>query len=300
MSDRQQRGPWWARDTARTSTVLTWTWRSSVTVLVIGLIGLGGLGAILVGPRTPEKSPWVQMGNEYGVSIRPSVDALAARCGPIYTVQDPPQWVEGQVGTVPDVDEDGNPIKLGYISTVPFYGPMSETGVDTSNGKVAWSRKDTDIPRPEQVLRNLYDGWMVAYYSPFMPGPKIEQLMKYAEENRDLKMLVVPWPGDREAIPNRKMIAYATWGSTQQCVDLLNRQVQNFREFSPASAAPGPQGETPRELTYEDIPLAVLDPDRKGTVTGSSASPSPSPSPDPTGSPNPANSPTAEPQAAAS
>jgi hypothetical protein len=245
--------PWWSQGAPKKSIARSWTLGSTfVVTVVIGII-TAGLGTVIVGFQAPKVKDW-----EWGQEYRASINALASGCGPIYTISDA-AYLSRQVGSVPESDIEGNPIALNYVSTVPFAGTMYELGVDTGK-QTTWNPGEPSAPRVEKVLRSLYDGWMVAYYSQDATENQKDSLIFTAQNQPELKMMVVPWPKDRAKIPQNRNVAYAVWGATQQCANVLVSQIREFREAFPISGAPGFNGLVPRSLTFAETGLQILDP----------------------------------------
>lgn len=253
INSMESNSPWWGKGATKKSITHNWTLGStSVVVVVFGII-TAGLGAVIVGFQAPTVKDW-----EWGQEYRASVSALASGCGATYTISNK-AYLDKQVGTVPEADKKGNPIALNYVSTVPFAGTMYEQGVDTTE-QTTWNPGEPSVPRVEKVLRNLYDGWIVAYYSQDATANQKDSLIFLAQNEPELKMMVVPWPKDRAKIPQNRNVAYATWGATQQCTNVLASQIRDFREAFPASGAPGYNGANPRPLTFKETGLQILDP----------------------------------------
>jgi hypothetical protein len=249
-SDNDARIPWWAdRPEAPPRTRRARQIRTAIGLGVAISASAVAASVILVGPSTAQtfESP-------LGTATRPSLTALAAGCGPQYQVTKSPS----RVGTWPDVDANGDPLRPAHSTVVPVQGVMSTNPADAMG--TTWLLDTAEPPpTPEQVLRSLWSGWMVAYVTADAPTGTDQALAAMSRRDPALKMLVVPWPTDRDRLPNRKTIALATWANVQECTAFSAEVVREFRAAHPSVDAPGSDGSAPPVL-IADPPVRPAEP----------------------------------------
>lgn len=171
----------------------------------------------------------------WGTTTRPTVEALVAGCGPLAQVTNPRSevaWIDRP---------QGNDLPLPYETTIPAAGWFYRD--PPSDGEVA--------PAPEAVLREMWAGGRVAWYSADVSADVVQQLRQMADSHPEWSMRVAQWPVDREAMPGADdggaRVAFATWGATQTC----DRPTQAIAEgvWRAGTPAPGLGGGAPAEFS---------------------------------------------------
>lgn len=214
--------------------VRTRTLRGTLTKTGLTLAVTLGLALALAGghPRTTQPVPSLPGGTTHPQTIQ----ALIGGCGPIYTFTDP----DHTSGTTT------NPRRYHWPTTVPAYGPMAPTGAPSS--QVFWTPDEPGIPSMPTLLRDQYDGWLTAYYTPAVNPTDLNNLQMLASTHPELRMRVVPWPTRRGPLPNNRAIAFATWEASQTCARLNAAALREYRDAHPATQAPGATGTLPPTL----------------------------------------------------
>lgn len=236
QTTRQTPPPWWARTTQRPlmspRQVRRRTVRGTLGTILVTLVVILGLALTLAGGQHPATRPTGQPG---GLEHRQTTQALIAGCGGIYTF----------TGTL--AESGTTPGPYTWRTIVPMFGPMSPDPAPTSQHY--WPTGDPGAPTPEHLLRNQWNGALIAYYTPNANPGDVANLRHLADSQPDLRMLVTPWPADRGPLPRNRNIAYATWNASQTCARLNAAALQEFRTGHPASDAPGYTGTQPSALT---------------------------------------------------
>lgn len=187
------------------------------------------------------------------LAYKQTTQSLIGGCGPMYAFPD--EQVARESGTVPDQDKMGQPNRQEYRSVVPMFGPFWSEPVPP--GKSFWERTDTDVPAPERLLANMWNGAMVVYYTDDVSDEELDILRRVIERNPDLGVLAVPWNEKvRGWLPRFREIAFATWNGSQTCHQLIAPAVFDYREAHPADEAPGVTGRQPKVLS-DTPPLSV-------------------------------------------
>lgn len=241
--------PWWAANSAAPylsrAHVSMIGPRGTLTALVVALCFVAGLWTLLVStaPQETVHEPGGLLAHQQ------SNDALIGGCGPLYSFEEP----TANSGTVPDKTTTGVSNRLGYPTTVPMRGQFWDSPVD----KHVWRPDEAAKPVAEQLLRNMWDGDMVVYYSHLVPEKDVEALSRLARLQPDLHLYVVPWEQRlRGPLPRGRSLAFATWNTSQTCHTLSLPALGDFREAAPTSGAPGADGTRPPVL-QQSPPIAV-------------------------------------------
>lgn len=237
--DADGRGPWWtalAADPAVTPRLKRVSLRGLLGAVAVTAVVGTGVGLAVAGPGLSETRPFA-----HGTATRPSIAGLVAGCGPAFTVTAPqtPDAVVVDPPVLPDGSRD-----LPHVTIVPTRGLMAAWRPPVR----VWDRTDAFAPHPDGVTRALWDGDMVAYYDQRAGTDVIEALRLLHEVNPRWRMLVAPWPANRERFPSDALVAYAVWGTVQYCRQVYPAQVRAFRESHPPQDAPGYDGATPQRV----------------------------------------------------
>lgn len=241
--------PWWAANSTAPyltpAQVTRWTPRSALTLFsLLGLVA-ASLWVLLVA-TAPHR---VTQEDNGILATQQSNDALIGGCGPLYSFPDPTL----DSGTVPDKTAAGLANRLGYQTIVPIRGQFWDTPIADRT----WRPTQPGKPVAEQILRNLWDGDMVAYYNHEVPDEDIDALIQFARNNPDLHLIVAPWEERlRGTLPRGRNLAFAAWNTTQTCHTLAVTALTDFREAAPIDAAPGADG-TPPPVLRRTPPIGV-------------------------------------------
>ncbi len=235
--------PWWAqgpgtyvhppgafsRRSLRTVAI-----RTCVVAAVIG--GLFAAAAGTAQPRTRNEGSGL-------ISVRQSTDSLLGGCGRVFerrTSQVTP-------GVIASAKADGTPNIPISRTIVPmtgsFWSPKADPGVRM------YSRDSPAIPKPTQLMHNMWSGALIVYYTTAADPADVRALTVLAATRADLNIFVVPWDTDRRPLPAGRKIAFATWGASQTCQRLVVVALDQFRSAHPQFRAPGYGGVIAPKLT---------------------------------------------------
>jgi hypothetical protein len=171
-----------------------------------------------------------------------STNALVGGCGPMYSA--PLSQALDTSGTVPDKDRAGIPNRVTYPNVVPMFGEFWD--VPAPEDQALWSFDEPNAPKPENLLRNMWDGTMVAYYTEAVSEEEIELFHSILDLHPEMDLKVIPWDSSvRGPLPENRDVAFATWNASQSCHRLIAPALYDFREAHPASDAPGHNGTEP-------------------------------------------------------
>lgn len=232
--------PWWAQGShqprlephqVRLRTLPAFTGAVAVTVAV-----LTGLAGILVGVSQPRIQPVA----DGGIAIRQTTDGLLGGCGPVFEFP-----AHRKIsGIVPSERPGGTaPYRPAYATTVPVFGPFWAHPAPTTHP--FWSVTDRWQPQPENLLYNMWQGWMVVYYTRTARQSEVQALNRLTQHHPQIHLLVAPWPTYLGALPANRTIAFAVWGASQTCQRLDIPALEQFRATHPPTAAPGGHGAPP-------------------------------------------------------
>lgn len=233
--------PWWATNSttphlSRTQ-VTTITPRGALTLGTLITCFTAGLWALLI-TTAPQQITRADGGL---LAHQQTNEALIGGCGPLYSY---PNATTGS-GTVPNKNAAGISNRLGYNTTVPMRGQFWDTPIT----RPIWMPDAQNKPVAEQILRNLWDGDMVAYYTPALPTEDITNLAQLARTRPELRLLVVPWEQRlRGPLPGNRALALVAWNTSQTCHALSVPALHDFRTHAPANTAPGYDGTKPPVL----------------------------------------------------
>jgi hypothetical protein len=106
----------------------------------------------------------------------------------------------GTAGVIASVKADGvTPNIPRYQTIVPmtgsFWSPPAEPGMYTPTSGT--------IPRPTQLLHNMWSGALVVYYTTAADAADVRTLAGVAATRADLNIIVVPWDSTRGPLPVR-------------------------------------------------------------------------------------------------
>jgi len=207
-----------------------------------------------------------------GLARRASSQALIGGCGATFEFK----GIARESGIVPATRPDGREARQAYRTIVPMFGKFWETGAPTPPASTGfWAPQDPEAPQAEELVRNLWDGWMVVYYTNAATPADIAALEKIATTQPEFKMLVAPWERRRGPLPSNRKIAYSVWGASQTCQRLVAPTIREFREAYPVSTAPGADGTPPPVITSSgpvSAPVPTFDPSGTPAVPSPSAS----------------------------
>jgi hypothetical protein len=229
---RERQTPWWAhRAGTHVHPAGAFSRRSLRTVAIRCLVAVAvtsGLFAAAVGTGQPR----IRDGGPGNISIRQSTDALLGGCGRVFERRTPP----GTAGVIASVKADGvTPNIPRYQTIVPmtgsFWSPPAEPGMYTPTSGT--------IPRPTQLLHNMWSGALDVYYTTAADAADVRTLAGVAATRADLNIIVVPWDSTRGPLPSGRKIALATWGASQTCQRLVVVALDQFRSAHPQGQAPG-------------------------------------------------------------
>jgi hypothetical protein len=171
-----------------------------------------------------------------------TTDALIGGCGPIYRA--PLDASQSESGTVPAKDKAGISNRLTYSTVVPMFGEFWDDPAPADQS--FWSRSEPETPNPENLLRNMWDGEMVVYYTAAVDEAALKVLHDVLVLRPELDLKVVPWDSTvRGPLPQNRHIAFATWNASQSCHQLIAPALYDFRDANPATQAPGYDGTEP-------------------------------------------------------
>jgi Protein of unknown function (DUF3105) len=255
--------PWWAHTTPTPPApqrARRWNWRATARGALAFVVIVGAASLVLTAGGPPkERKITADITETPG-----SVEALIGGCGGVFTQTFP----AGQVGTVPALTPTGEPYTLPYLTIVPMGGKMWPTGWSEDRLVVAPEeiRTASRLPYAEEVVRNLWDGWLVVYYRPGAPQGSVQTAIEQATRFPEQKIMVLPWPEDlRNSFPKNRKFALAVWGQSQTCDVFVPPLVTQMRERNPVDQAPGYGGVKPPVLLDRwpggDGATTVPDPD---------------------------------------
>lgn len=237
------RPPWWAANTRQPllhpHQVRTRTLRGTLGILAfITATILGGWWVL-----TSTEVKYIEVGPRGEHGIRQTTNALVGGCGRMYTFP----GATAKSGTVPTHNSSGIPNRQDYPTIVPMFGRFWNDPAPAD--QTFWSRDEADIPEPENLLRNQWDGQMVVYYTTDVTEDDLDRLTNLLLTEPELDMLVVPWPNERGPLPAHRNFAFVTWNHSQTCHRLELSALHDFRRFYPPDTAPGNDGTPPPDLT---------------------------------------------------
>lgn len=240
--ERSER-PWWAQ--ASTQPHLTRrniryrTWQGVLTKVALVMLVVSGTWWVLDSSEVRDVEPVA--GN--GLAYRQTNNALIGGCGPIYTFSD----AESRSGIVSEYTTNGAANRQNYDTIVPMYGPFWDAPL--TQKKTFWARTDKNLPLPENLLANQWQGDLVVYYSASATADEVETLRQVAtgyydtdEQMQNLRLRVVPWVEERGRLPEGRKFAFVTWNHSQTCHQFIAPALGDFREFAPFTQAPGADG----------------------------------------------------------
>lgn len=210
---------------------------------IIGSVALVlALAAGLVTANFTKPNPYEPRNGQFNsVEYPATIPAIINECGAIFNFTPD----EKHYGQFPKGFFDG--AKPGerkkrqtflHPMIVPAYGYMSNNLIDVPKPFI--SPETTNIPKLEEVLRLMWDGWTVIWYVP--PGSAIQdntsfnnmltlstlaEVEEYA--NSHPKTIALPWTGEKP-LPAQRNIAFSQWGTTQSCAIWNADIVDAFKE----------------------------------------------------------------------
>lgn len=244
--------PWWANPATPSGTVRRHRARSIVATALGIAVSASATALLLHGVTTPDVRPTAGGGTQ----TRQTTNALLGQCGPTFRFTPAPS----EIGTIPATRSNGSPNVQLYRTIVPLFGLFWRDNAPTRLPRF-WAAGDKDIPGPEQLLGDMWNGWMVAYYTSKASATDIAELRDAARDPR-LRMLVVPWPDRLGKMPVDRVFAFAVWAGEQTCQELYMPQLREFRAANPPSRAPGWDGEIPPVRAADPHPGPSTDGER--------------------------------------
>ena len=236
--------PWWARlPGTHVHPAGAFSRRSLRTMAIPCLVVvavIGGLFAAVAGtaqPRMRDEGSGI-------TSFRQSTDSLLGGCGRVFEKRTSPS----AIGVIASLKADGiTPNVPKYGTIVPmsgaFWSPPAQPGVRM------YTLSSKAVPRPTQLLHNMWSGAMVVYYTTTADPDEVDTLSVLAATRSDLNLIVVPWDGVRGDLPSGRRIAFVTWGASQTCQRLEVVALEQFRTAHPQGKAPGHGGAIAPTLT---------------------------------------------------
>lgn len=236
--------PWWAQ--ARGTRLRPAAdghrhrWRT-LTIRTAAAAVVAGALFITAGGTTPSRTR--QVGNGI-TAVRQSTDSLLGGCGPVYEKATTP----GTAGIIPSVKADGTTPNVPDFGTIvpmtgSFWAPPADPDIRM------YTPKSPTIPRPAQLLHNMWNGALVVYYAPDASAADVTALSVGVAARADLNVIVVPWDLTRGPLPSGRQIAFASWGASQTCQHLVVVALNQFRVAHPKAQAPGFGGVRPPQIT---------------------------------------------------
>ena len=197
------------------------TVRGAVTAITVAVL-VGGVGAWSLLPHAGARTEVTT----WGEIQRPTLDGLALGCGPL-------EIVSAATSDTGWVDTRN---VLPYDTVVPTAGWFYPYGPEEAiEAEVA----------PEQVLREMWEGGSVAWYTAGASSEVRASLERLVAANPQWRMRVAQWPEGRGGQPSGQ-VAFATWGATQSC-DQVSEDVA-AAVIAAGSGAPGRPGQVPPSL----------------------------------------------------
>jgi hypothetical protein len=235
--------PWWAQGPGtKVHPAGAFSRRSLRTVAIRAFVAvavIGGLFAAAAGtaqPRTRNEGSGL-------ISVRQSTDSLLGGCGRVFERR----TNQGTAGVIASVRADGSPNVPKSRSIVPmtgsFWSPPADPGVRM------YTPLSPTIPKPTQLMNNMWSGALVVYYTTTADAVDVRTLTDVAATRADLNIIIVPWDSTRGDLPARRKIAFATWGASQTCQRLAVAALEQFRSAHPQVQAPGYGGAIAPTLT---------------------------------------------------
>ncbi|WP_251151310.1 DUF3105 domain-containing protein [Cellulosimicrobium sp. Marseille-Q4280] len=186
---------------------------------------------VLVGASMLNPAPALQAQDVYAGGVRyapASVEALAARCGPVQQVI----ALDSAIGTVPVTSA------LAYQTDVPVAGWMAP-----------------DLPRagtatPEQGVRALWQGQRIVWLGAGASAADVAAAREAVAEHPQWNASVHRWPGDYPWQLGPEQAVATSWGTLQSCTTLAPQVIDAL--FADAAPAPGAPGQTPPSLTENE------------------------------------------------
>lgn len=244
--DEVAAGPWWARAGTRPrlapGDVREHTWRSALARTTLLATVVAAAWWVLA---TTEIRAVESVGGN-GEAHLQTTTALIGGCGPIYTSDD----AGTRSGLVAEHRAGGAPNRQEYDTIVPMYGPFWDAPV--TGDQAFWERTAGDVPQPENLLANAWQGDLVVYYGPAATAAEVDALRSLTrrggaagDQVDDLRLRVVPWPTARGSLPGGRAFAFVAWNHSQTCHHFMASALEDFRRAAPAVRAPGHDGTRP-------------------------------------------------------
>jgi Protein of unknown function (DUF3105) len=194
-----------------------------------------GVGVLLVAavevPRILAPTPVDQRSLAHlGVSVS------KAACGAVTT---PPLEAKGDLAAT---DKAGKPTVTTYKSVPPTSGKSYTTGAPSTTNFYDVG----EGPTPEELVRNLQNGYTIVWYTPSLPKNQAAQLTYIGTQGAKValssKFIVTPWDTKLGKFPAGKNVAIAAWHSVQFCAGINGKTIQSFITAHPPTKAPTPSG----------------------------------------------------------
>lgn len=193
------------------------------TIVIVALTSLVFATLSLPDRSEPKKGQYESV--EYPASVQASIN----ECGSIFYFEPDSKWF----GTIPeaihqDYADDNIPIQP---TLVPVYGFMSRNPFDPEKVGV-YDRTFEGFSR-QDILRALWDGYNIMWYTPNISDVKYNQLKDYVENaNRSsAKIILLPFNFPDKEIPIGRDIAFSSWNASQSCENFEPSVYDDFITF---------------------------------------------------------------------
>lgn len=254
------RNEWWAKNSTQGTyakkQIRRYDLSTVLTALSILAIVMGGMIWTVIG-ADPNRA---RSGQFESLEHPASIGAVLSQCGDIFTfdppshhygVHDSDEMIEKLGGQVPEQDIPVHPM------IVPVYGYMTEEVHLTET-----MYNFANAPTRSEVLRALYDGKIVLWYSPALTDVEKGTLSTYlnTSPHRD-RLVAIEWVD--EELPLGRHYAFSTWNVSQSCLRWDSNVLDEFIEFVDEHPEFQPvETDPPNAPLNDEGQLHEIDPDR--------------------------------------
>ena len=143
-------------------------------------------------------------------------------------------------GDVAATDKAGKATVIKYTEVPPTSGKSYATGAAAGTHYYAAG----EGPTPEELVRNLQDGYTILWYTASLPKNQAAQLTYIGDAGAAKalsdKFIVTPWDTSLGKFPAGKSVALAAWGDVQFCGGVNGKTIQTFIQSHSPGKAPTP------------------------------------------------------------
>lgn len=251
---------WWAKDSSYNAyakkQIRRYDLSTVLTAFSILAIVMGGMVWTVVGADPNRVTTGQFESNEHPTSI----GAVLNQCGDIFTF-DPPSHHYGVYNSDEVIEQLGEQVPEKELPLhpmiVPVYGYMTEEARLTET-----MYSFANAPDRSEVLRALYDGQIVLWYSPALTDAEKGALSTYlnTSPHRD-RLVAIEWVD--EALPLGRQYAFSTWNVSQSCLRWDSTVLDDFVDFVDTHPEFRPDEDTPPDaLLTDEGQLHEIDPPR--------------------------------------